>query len=78
MYTPAGDYFTAEGPDRNTEIRIIGVELAIREPTGQETELEIFPCKHTIKRNHYHSESQIRVTLHCSDGDRTLILHTRI
>lgn len=63
---------TNEGPN-NEEIRIIGVELAIQPPDGsREVELEMFSCRHTLPRSPYYGNGEIRVTLHCSDGDRTL------
>lgn len=65
--------FTREGPAPD-EQQIIGVELAYRDPTGREHELEMFACRHTLKRDHYQSNyGEIRVTLHTSDGDITMI-----
>lgn len=64
--------FTKEGPS-NDEIKIIGIEFAMRDITGQEHELEMFGVSHTIKRPPDWSQPmQVRFTLHCSDGDRTI------
>ena len=70
LYVPEKLQYTAEGPDLNSEIRIIAVEFAIRHPAMSEVELEMFPCRHTLKRDHAYQE--VRFTLHCSDGDRTI------
>lgn len=70
---------TREGPGAD-EVQIIGVELAVTPAGqyggGQETELDMFACRHTlpaIDQNHgYQPRSTIRVTLHTSRGDVTL------
>lgn len=63
---------TNEGPDF-TEVKIIGVELAVRDhQAGQETELEMFACSHTMPANRYR-DKQVRITLHTSRGDFTML-----
>lgn len=62
---------TREGPTRE-ETQIIGVELAITGPNGQETELEMFSCTHTLPAIGGPHCVDFRVTLHTSGGDITL------
>ena len=66
---------TREGPSAD-EVQIIGVELALTTLNGQEVELDMFACKHTIPRDPTHYGRRIRVTLHTSDGDITLVQNT--
>lgn len=63
--------FTTEGPDLNSECRIIAVEFALRHPAFPEVELEMFPCKHTIKLDPY-GYHEVRFTMHTSRGDQTV------
>ena len=63
---------TREGPTED-EVQIIGVELAVNDLNGQEVELDMFPCRHTIPRPRgYRSWRDVRITLHTSDGDITI------
>jgi len=68
--------FTAEGPDLNTETKIIAVEFAIRPPGMDEVELEMFPCKHTIMKVPY-VYHQVRFTMHTSSGDVSVLQNVR-
>lgn len=64
---------TNEGPT-DEEVRIIGVELAMQDPTGREVELDMFATQHTI-HNPYLTSShrqRARITLHTSNGDITV------
>lgn len=65
---------TKEGPDLNTETKIIAVEFAIRFPElgGNEVELEMFSCNHTIKKSPTYGYHEVRFTMHTSNGDRTI------
>ena len=70
-----GQVFTREGPAQD-EVQIIGVELAAQPPqlNGAEVELDMFACRHTlpIYNDGYYQDTEIRVTLHTSRGDRTI------
>lgn len=63
---------TREGPAAD-EQQIIGVELAYRDEMGREHELEMFACRHTLKTSRRYPSGEVRVTLHTSDGDITMI-----
>lgn len=69
----APQMLTREGPSA-AEVQIIGVELAYTPPGGGEVELDMFACKHTIPAEpQFYCGGQVRVTLHTSRGDFTLL-----
>lgn len=65
--------FTDEGP-RGDQLRIIAVELAVRDQYGDEHELEMFACQHTINgyQGYGYNGRTFRITVHTSHGDRTV------
>lgn len=72
MGYPRQPGLTREGPTQG-EQQIIGVELAVSRDGRQEVELDMFQCKHTIPRGHLAGRDQVRITIHTSDGDVTIL-----
>lgn len=67
--------FTKEGPDRSRENTIIAVEFTLRDPSGVQQEIQMFPCSHTIDTEAYGRgpggrEFEAIFTLHTSCGDQ--------
>jgi hypothetical protein len=66
---------TNEGPDRGRENKIIAVEFTLRSPHGEQQEIEMFACSHTIRSAEYgpnvgYNEFEAIFTLHTSNGDQ--------
>ena len=76
------DRIALESPSLYDDLRVIGVEVAVRRANGRpggEEELEMFECRHTIpdvsERGSLWSNDKapicFRVTLHTNRGDLT-------
>jgi hypothetical protein len=60
---------TKEGPDMDSEVEIIALEFTLHHPSFGTQELQMFPCKHTVKKM-YGGQYEAIITLHTSAGDR--------
>lgn len=74
-FTPAKQ-LSAEGPTTE-QIELIGLELAVTDTQGRETELEMHGIKRTIPNEHWMRQFA-RVTVHTSNGDITVRFPLRV